>query len=228
MLLLHDNTTPLLPWEVCRTGSEESSDFMPLRKFGDTPKRQKILSEKGIAGGTMPPCLSVQTTGIHHRRSIAASVASVSLGQTSSSSSSGDLLDSLFNDNGGDDDDEEDDRSRVAQPRCASRHGRARRRCQRQRRRRRMKLHSPSSYVLRVWCITAFKNSSGAKIYCIGHHLTYRPIIFTSPKTISIGQSLAVSAWDLDLDLGTRPIFCLDKYRKQRSDRPPAPHVECS
>jgi hypothetical protein len=41
----------VLPWEVSPGPSDETYDFMPLHEFG---KRQKVLSEKGIAGGIAP------------------------------------------------------------------------------------------------------------------------------------------------------------------------------
>ena len=47
--------------------SAAAEDIIPLHRYGAPPKK-RILSEKGIAGGITPPCLSRQTAGILKRR----------------------------------------------------------------------------------------------------------------------------------------------------------------
>jgi len=192
MLLLHDNTTPRLssPGRCAELGLRSRATLCRCASsvtLQSVTKRQKILREKGIAGGMMPSCLSAQTTGILNRRSIAALAALVSFGQTSSSSS-GDLLDSLFNDNGVYND-EEDDGPML--------HNRGARQDIDERAvdvnvnvEAKDEVVRPSSHVLRVRCLTAFKNTRAQRSFVWPSPKSYQALFLTPTKIISIGQSL--------------------------------------
>jgi len=68
------NSARVLPWDI-NLAPAGGNDTIPLHQYGrdsERPcKRGKVLSKAGIAGGTVPPILSPQTTAMMHRRTMA-------------------------------------------------------------------------------------------------------------------------------------------------------------
>jgi len=68
------NSARVLPWDI-DLAPAGGNDTIPLHQYGrdsERPcKRGKVLSKAGIAGGTVPPILSPQTTAMMHRRNMA-------------------------------------------------------------------------------------------------------------------------------------------------------------